>query len=960
MIPVINDIDRLLQSAEVRLLNPSNADIILVPSAPAFHLDAAGVADIDSIVVSATLIGLDEAITFSAQGGTLTDITEKTATVTLANMQGRLAVVTATVLSGGEEFSRHCLISTTQDGADGADGGTYYTWIKFADDVAGVGISNDPSGKRYIGFAYNKSSSIESNTPGDYQWSLFAGGDGVPGPKGADGQTLYTWIKYADQPDGTGLYDNPTADTLYIGIAPNRTTAAESTVKTDYIWSRLKGEQGVAGSVTYTWIKYADNAAGGGLADDPTGKAYIGFAYNKSSAIESTTPADYTWSLIKGTDGQPGGTGPSGATFYTWIKYSDAADGTGLYDLPTASTLYIGIATNKSTSTESTVKTDYVWSKFKGDQGVQGPTTYTWVKYADSAAGAGLSDDPTGKTYIGLAYNKPTATESTTATDYAWSLIKGTDGQPGGKGADGQSLYTWIKYSDNADGTDLYDLPTASTLYLGIAVNKATSTESTVKTDYVWSKFRGADGVSVPGSRGAGFYRANGNAWSDATADAATPGGNVVGDIVTISNGTVSYTKEWNGSAWFVNGAFLSGNLFVEKSIGVAQINANGLSIYSPSGTLLFDAGRTLAEQAAVNPNLVSNCRGPWSLYSGVGGNRNGDVRFGDGQYFWFPINNNAAAYCGADSPALGIPANAAYTVSFDAYCTGVTRTLVSDVYVDGGFDSNGITVALTNTLTRYKYTEFAPNVGNSASARLRLFSIGTGGSEIVIANIKVELGSTMTPWCDSVITPFNADVRMSSASIKLAHIDRASIGNLSALVAYLGNVELGTGGAIRQGQWAYDQGVGGFFGADGNGNPALSLRSASGKFLRMNPANDQFETSGQKLFNPDLDNPNVQTSFAITLGDIVITGQPNGSLTTGLTLSYSGGAPARHQWSLSSEGPGLELRGDPTSASPVLYAQGSTRWVYGWVSVTAWSTTGAVDSTSAYVRIQFGNAYEM
>ena len=38
----------------------------------------------------------------------------------------------------------------------GNDGVTYYTWIRYADDANGNGISNDPTGKKYIGFAYNK------------------------------------------------------------------------------------------------------------------------------------------------------------------------------------------------------------------------------------------------------------------------------------------------------------------------------------------------------------------------------------------------------------------------------------------------------------------------------------------------------------------------------------------------------------------------------------------------------------------------------------------------------------------------------------------------------------------------------------------------------------------------------------------------------------------------------------
>lgn len=39
-----------------------------------------------------------------------------------------------------------------------------------------------------------------------------------------------------------------------------------------------------------------------------------------------------------------------------------------------------------------------------------------------------MSDNPTGRDYIGIAYNKTTATESTNPSDYAWSLIQGAAG----------------------------------------------------------------------------------------------------------------------------------------------------------------------------------------------------------------------------------------------------------------------------------------------------------------------------------------------------------------------------------------------------------------------------------------------------------------------------------------------------------------------------------------------------
>ncbi len=72
----------------------------------------------------------------------------------------------------------------------------------------------------------------------------------------------------------------------------------------------------------------------------------------------------------------------------------------------------------------------------QGVKGADGKTYYTWIKYADSPT-SGMSDNPSGKKYIGVAYNKTTATESTTYSDYSWSLIKGDKGDKGDKGETG-------------------------------------------------------------------------------------------------------------------------------------------------------------------------------------------------------------------------------------------------------------------------------------------------------------------------------------------------------------------------------------------------------------------------------------------------------------------------------------------------------------------------------------------
>lgn len=127
-----------------------------------------------------------------------------------------------------------------------------------------------------------------------------------------------------------------------------------------------------------------------------------------------------------------------------------------------------------------------------GSQGIPAPTYYTWIRYADTPT-SGMSDDPTNKTYIGIAYNQTSQTPSSNYSDYQWSKFRGDDGASI-KGDDGKTLYVWIKYADDAKGTNMSDAPEGKT-YMGMAWNKPTSKESTNAADYSWSLIQGEDAV---------------------------------------------------------------------------------------------------------------------------------------------------------------------------------------------------------------------------------------------------------------------------------------------------------------------------------------------------------------------------------------------------------------------------------------------------------------------------------
>lgn len=362
-----------------------------------------------------------------------------------------------------------------------------FTWVKYATTILGGEMTDEPTAQTlYIGLAYNKPTPAESENPLDYIWGLINGENYWTD---VNGVKHYTWIKYADTPI-SGMSDEPLGK-QYIGFAFDKITSVESLIYTDYNWSKVTSNNGtdgipIPGTTLFTWVKYGDNIYGAGISDSPNGKLYIGLAYNKDTYVESELADDYTWGLIDGANIDANGK-------YTWVKYADTPL-TGMSDSPIGKS-YIGFSFDNDSAVESEVYADYNWSltnsNVDGDNegGISVPTDglYTWLKYADDEIGTNMSDSPTGKTYIGLAINKNTATESDDPTDYFWTLIGDVISYIG---ADGKTYYIWVKYASDALGTGLSDDPTGLT-YIGIAYRKESPIESTNPLDYEWALILG-------------------------------------------------------------------------------------------------------------------------------------------------------------------------------------------------------------------------------------------------------------------------------------------------------------------------------------------------------------------------------------------------------------------------------------------------------------------------------------
>jgi hypothetical protein len=123
MATVVNFIDVTLRGAAARTVNLASAQILLTPSAPAFHVAVDGTITPPTITFTATRIDIDAPLTFNCTGGTLTDAATTATTVTLAgaDMVGSSATVIASATVNGQIYTGRCTISKFSDGKDGKD-----------------------------------------------------------------------------------------------------------------------------------------------------------------------------------------------------------------------------------------------------------------------------------------------------------------------------------------------------------------------------------------------------------------------------------------------------------------------------------------------------------------------------------------------------------------------------------------------------------------------------------------------------------------------------------------------------------------------------------------------------------------------------------------------------------------------------------------------------------------------
>lgn len=350
-----------------------------------------------------------------------------------------------------------------KDGQQGEDGKILYTWIKYAKDANGTGITDDPNGAIYIGISYNNESSIESNDPTQYAWTKIQGADGK---KGEDAYTIF--LENENISFATDENRNPLSEQAYTsGI----TIMKGAKPVTDFTIGDIAKTQGIAVAKTDTAI--AISVVNGNPLPYDSGEIEIpitvgGAVFKKILTWTCAKKGDQGIQGPQGEKGEQGEKGKNG-TSVTIINKSIT------YQLSTSGTT---IPTGTwQTSPQTIPEGQYQWTKTSvaysdgnktesysisyhgknGSNGISVKTTSTSVKYQVGDSG---TIKPTGT----WQNNVPTVAQG----KYLWT-------QTIVNYSDGNSTESYSVSYRGIDGSNGVNGMNAATIYL---YQRATSTPS--------------------------------------------------------------------------------------------------------------------------------------------------------------------------------------------------------------------------------------------------------------------------------------------------------------------------------------------------------------------------------------------------------------------------------------------------------------------------------------------------
>lgn len=854
-------------------VNPKNAGILLNPSAPAFHVTAAGANSPNVITFTATLLALEGAISFSCTGGTLSNITATTCDLAYASMTGATATVTASITVNGDTYSAPLTINKVLDGAAGAStytatiykqassqpaaptGGTFNFATATLTPPTGWTASQPTSSTTptwSAQYTFTTSTTGATVTAGTWATPVATAQNGATGAPGAQSHAvpLYQWAPSAPAlPTGTSTL-------TWASVTNSGYTAADG-------WSvNVPSNPGTPGIRLY--VAQVGVTAPAGTTSSSVSyasasvQAWSQNGTNGTTGVQSGAAIVYQWAATIPA-------GPSGSATWSWSTSAFGAAPTG-WSLTPGSSPSPGYT---------------LWAARVGvtDSAANTTTAFNWTSAAIMAvgyAGGNGNNGTDGASYVTAYCASATgsATSAPAATTGKTSLPATNSGGITGTWSSTVPTLTSGQYLYQSDG--IYD-PVANQVTWSIPY------WSSLKVGSLSAITLGVMGAITSGSMDIGtgttswHVDATGNTWAGAGTFAAAP-----------------YRVSNTGAAVFSNVTIIAGSTTLADSSGLQWGAVTGTG--KPESNATFNGA---GQGAALNDDPAMMNPGTWTASSGVLF-RSDDSSAGSAGRWYACVLDYAT---GVDNLVyqtrmMPISASNAYNLTCNLYtAAGNDRSML--VYIDY-YNASGSLITSGSAHSTYAYAGVPPTgwsrqgsqIGAGTSSAVpstaRYCTIGvwfqysgSGSSSVFQAaqDLRLERAVTTSQLDPAFAATLTDKVSKTAGGILSGPVSLTTGGSVISgtltvdaagnrtggsgtaqtpkgwaaynssgvativVDAVTGAILLGGDCTISLGQSAYDAGTGMWL--QGGSTPKFSMKAANGRFFRCDPANNILQYGG-------------------------------------------------------------------------------------------------------------------
>jgi hypothetical protein len=451
--------------------------------------------------------------------------------------------------------------------------------------------------------------------------------------------------------------------------------------------------------------------------------------------------------------------------------------------------------------------------------GADGITFYTWIRYADSPT-SGMSESPSGKKYLGVAYNKTSATPSTNYSDYKWSLIEGD----GIASVTEEHAKSTSKTTAPTSGWTTDNIAWTSGSYLWTRLHIVYTSDKEVYTTAVCdSSWEAVDNIEIGGrnlARKSDTFNV-GSCSTGITSEVQSDGSLKI--VTTSSNG--NWHSSWYKTLDGIEESFNEGDMvtisFTIKSddctVAPNIYLKNSMVYWNLKGTVgtsysVVYCTRPWSKSGTLQPHLG------WGYTSGTYYIKNWKIEKGNKPTSWTPAPEDVDSLISANSIANWCYNNNTTYIDGSKLYTG---TVTSKALSTDAIKSNNY-VANSDTASPYSSTGtfldlangnfYTPNFGIDNSNNKAYFggeligASGTFGGSIVASKIAIATGvDSETASCGifgtetdiSIQTYDSANGRKATVELNGLNINVNAYGSIT-LMADAGDIYLNSGGDVN------------------------------------------------------------------------------------------------------------------------------------------------------------------